>query len=163
MKNILVSALVLFAVCEHSQANIGFTLGQSQRYYGSKGTYADDNSGVVWNYKGWLVTEYYDPQGLCTKIIYTGQWSDFPDRVVFSFLRINTPPGVTWSEDDTGGPPVFGRQWHSTQYTRDGLMMIHLVANLTPNLGQKNPPHEADGTPHITEHRLSINVFQTER
>jgi hypothetical protein len=161
MKNcpsLVLCCLFLFAV-SNVNGRIGFTLSTSQREYGSSGAYAPDNNGVSWKYKGWIITEYYDPQGFCSKIIYTGHSQDFPDRVIFSFLRMNTPAGVTWNEDVVRGPwGSLSRKWRSTEYTTNGLILIHLLAELEPNLSQQNSPREADGTEMITEYSLLLTV-----
>lgn len=118
------------------------------------GTHAPDNNGVVWNYEGWTITESYDPQGLCSQIIYAGQ--ALSERVVFQFLRKNTPAGVTWKEDKVPGWQEVIRKWHSTEYTEDGLMTVHLVAVLGPIL-PKDPLHE-DTSQVITEYSLSVAI-----
>jgi hypothetical protein len=148
--------LLFLCAAANVEGRIGFTLGASQREYGSSGTSEPDNNRVRWNYKGWTITEYYDPEGFCTKIIYIGDSQAFSDRVIFSFLRRNTPNGVVWKEDHFSGP--FGRKWHSTEYTTNGLILIHLVAELEPNLSQQNLSHEADGTEMITEYSLLVTV-----
>jgi hypothetical protein len=96
MKNNTSLVICCLFLCAVSNVNgrIGSTLSTSQREYGSSGTH--DNNGAAWNYKGWSITESYDLQGLCTQIVYVGHSNDFPDRVVFAFLRMNTPAGVSW-------------------------------------------------------------------
>jgi len=145
--SLLICCLFLCAVA-NAEGRIGFTLGASQREYGSSGAHAPDHNGIRWNHNGWIITENYDPEGLCTKVIYTGDWGKSPDRLIFSFLRLNTPDGVVWKQDQFSGP--MGRKWHSSDYTTNGLILIHLIAEFEPNLAQ--------GTVVITEYSLLIAV-----
>jgi hypothetical protein len=145
---------LFFCAMPNGKARIGFSLGTSQREYGSRGT--PNNNGVAWKYKGWTITEHYDPQGLCTQIVYAGHSNDFPDRVIFPLLRMNTPAGVSWKEDNgLPGWPGLMRKWHSTEYTADGLMTIHLVAVLAP-IFPTNLSNE--GSIDITEYSFSVAV-----
>ena len=143
---LLVCLMVTLCVLPNVDGNIGSTLGMSQSAYGSNGTYASDKSGVTWKYKGWIITEYYDSEGHCDEIVYVRS-DDAPlsESTVLSLLRINTPIGVVWKEQQTGSGAFIGaRKWHSTEYMKNELISDSLVAGTYPI-----PPNPVQG-PVIT-------------
>ena len=85
MKRLLtVGLIIILCALPNVDGNIGFTLDMSQSKYGSNGTYKSDKSGVTWNYKGWIITEYYDSEGYCDEIIYKD--GSFSDSAILSFF-----------------------------------------------------------------------------
>jgi hypothetical protein len=110
------------------------------------------------NYKGWIITEYYDSEGYCDEVIY--QDGSFSDSAILSFLRMNTPVGVVWKEQTPNAALAWAvRMWHSTEYIKNGLIADSLVATLYATF----PPNPATGTVITPRYSLSISTVSAAR
>lgn len=121
----LKALLLLFTFCQLAYARIGTSLATSQAEYGSPG--ARNENGVEWHYKGWHIVEHYDSGGFCDCVCYYPP-ADFSDETLTELLRMNTPPGVTWTRE----PDL---KWYSSQYQKPGaagVILDSLVAQEFP-------------------------------
>jgi hypothetical protein len=103
---------------------------------------------VTWNFKGWRITEYYDPQGHCDMIRYEGNDYGFSkESETLDVLRVNTPNGVLWKEDTP--PTAWGgfRNWNSTEYIKNGVISENVVATLSPIVRQNGV--NSEGVPQM--------------
>jgi hypothetical protein len=158
IKTVLFVACVTLFAMVHVSADIGSTIRESQREYGSRGTYATpNNSAIAWHYRDWTVTEYYNPEGYCNSVIYrTRTGAFFTDSDISTILRANTPPGVAWRQLHTNQTiEVFVRNWSSTEYVVNGFV-FSLVANLSFTIAPDAVPDANGVTP--TSWQLSIHV-----
>jgi hypothetical protein len=142
-----------------ANADIGSTMRDSQREYGSRGSYANaENSAVTWHYRNWIITEYYSPSGNCNSVVYqTAFGGFFNPSDISTILHANIPPGVAWRE--TSNPAAWGmRHWVSTDYTVNGYVFSLAADWICVDGSSNNGVADANGSLGTTRQRFTVSV-----